>query len=237
MKRIATALAAIGLLFSCQDAKHGNLHLTGHVKGLGKGKLYIKKQGDSALVTLDSLIIEKDAPFETWLEVASPEVYVLQLDRGATSSMDDQLSFFAEPGEMKIETNLEAFYADARVSGSKNHELLEEFRKVNRRFTDTHAELLVEKMRAQRLGKTQRLDSLERISEHNMKRRYLYAVNFAVTHNDHEVAPYIALSEIPDVNLRYLDTIRSTMSPKVAQSLYGKKLTAFCNERKKNERP
>jgi hypothetical protein len=35
--------------------------------------------------------------------------------------------------------------------------------------------------------------------------------------------------------LKYLDTIQKTMSPKIAQSLYGKKLIQFYKERKKQE--
>lgn len=221
-------------MVSCQEAKkEGNLHLTGNVKGLGKGTLYIKKQLDTALVVVDSIVIDKDAHFETWLDVASPQMYVMTLDRGATNSIDDRLAFFAEPGTMHIETTLDAFYADAKVTGSKNHDLYEEFKKVNSRFNEDNANFIVEKLRAQRLGKMNRIDSIEKLSQHNLKRRYLYAVNFAVNHNDMEVSPYIALSEIPDVTLPYLDTIRKSMTPRVAKSAYGKRLEKFYSERKK----
>jgi hypothetical protein len=47
------------------------------------------------------------------------------------------------------------------------------------------------------------------------------------------VAPYIALSEIYDINLKYLDTIQKSMSPKVAKSFYGKKLTDYVAKIKK----
>jgi hypothetical protein len=55
----------------------------------------------------------------------------------------------------------------------------------------------------------------------------LYATNFAINNKNFEVAPYIALSEIYDINIKYLDTIQKSMSPKVAKSLYGKKLTEY----------
>lgn len=234
MKRLFAALAGLLFLVSCQDTKkEGNLHLTGNVKGLGKGTLYIKKQVDTALVVLDSIRIDNDSHFETWLNVTSPEMYVLVLDRGTTNSIDDRLPFFAEPGNINIETTLDAFFADAKVTGSKNHTLFEEFRKIDSRFTDENTNLIVEKLRAQRLGKPERLDSLEKVSESNLKRRYLYAVNFAVNHRDHEVAPYVALSAIPDVSLKYLDTIRTSMTPKVAKSFYGQRLEKFYQERRK----
>ena len=66
-----------------------------------------------------------------------------------------------------------------------------------------------------------------------IKRKYLYTTNFAVNNGDYEVAPYVALAEIYDINLKFLDTIQKSMSPKVAKSLYGKKLNEYIAERKK----
>jgi hypothetical protein len=63
-----------------------------------------------------------------------------------------------------------------------------------------------------------------------IKRKYLYATNFAINNKDHEVAPYIALAEIYDINLKFLDTIQKSMTPKVAQSLYGKKFSYKINQ-------
>ena len=47
----------------------------------------------------------------------------LFLDRGQTKSIDNSLPFFAEPGNIKIETSLKHFFADAKITGSKNHDL------------------------------------------------------------------------------------------------------------------
>ena len=78
-------------------------------------------------------------------------------------------------------------------------------------------------------------DSIEKLQNLNLKRRYLFTTNFALYNKDFEVAPYLALSEISDINLKYLDTIQKTMTPKITQSLYGKKLIQFYKERKKQE--
>jgi hypothetical protein len=79
-------------------------------------------------------------------------------------------------------------------------------------------------------------DSIAKEQDLVTKRRYLYAVNFALNNKEYEVAPFIALSEIPDVNLKYLDTIQKMMTPKVAKSMYGKKLKDFYKERRKVEK-
>ena len=49
----------------------------------------------------------------------------LYLDRGQTNSIDNNLSFFAEPGEMTFKTTLKEFYANAKFTGSKNQEVYE----------------------------------------------------------------------------------------------------------------
>ena len=63
--------------------------------------------------------------------------------------------------------------------------------------------------------------------------KYLYTANFAVNHPDAEVAPYVTLAEIYDINFKFLDTIQKTMTPRVAKTLYGKKFMEYYLERKK----
>ena len=74
---------------------------------------------------------------------------------------------------------------------------------------------------------------MEEEQKNIQKRKYLYTTNFAVNHGDYEVAPYVTLAEIYDINLKYLDTIQKSMTPKVAKSMYGKKLNAYVAERRK----
>jgi hypothetical protein len=50
--------------------------------------------------------------------------------------------FFAEPGNIKIETNLDSYITSAKVTGSKNHDLYEEYKKINSRFKDENLTLI-----------------------------------------------------------------------------------------------
>ena len=68
-----------------------------------------------------------------------------------------------------------------------------------------------------------------------LRRKYLYTTNFAVNHADYDVAPYVAVAEIYDINLKFLDTIEKSMTPKIAKSLYGKKLKNLIKVRKELE--
>ncbi|MGK4569241.1 DUF4369 domain-containing protein [Flavobacterium sp. 3HN19-14] len=234
MTKSILALCGLLLFVSCKDEKHaGNLHITGNIEGLKQGTLYIKKISDTSWVSVDTIKINGDSHFESYLDIQSPEMYYLMLDRGATSSIDDNLPFFAEPGNMTINTTLDRFYFNAKITGSKNQKLYEEYKKINARFTDENTTLVGEKLRAKKLNKPERVDSIEKLQEKITIRKYNYTSQFALNNRDFEIAPYVVLTEINDVNLKYLDTIQKSMSPKVAKSFYGKKLTEYTKERKK----
>ena len=211
------------------------MHLTGNIKGLKKGTLYVQKVTNNKLIALDTIAIDGNASFETDIELQSPQMLYLFLDRGVSNSLDNNLLFFAEPGNIHIETNLENYIANAKVTGSKNQDLYYEFKKVDNRFQDEELDLIEKKFKALKNNNTSEALKITAQQESNIKRKYLFATNFAMNNKDHEVAPYLALTEIYDINIKYLDTIQKSMSPKVAQSLYGKKLTEYIASIKKQQ--
>lgn len=234
MHKSIIAFFAILILVSCTDKKSDkNFVLTGNIKGLKKGTLYIQRIKDTVLVAIDTIKINGDSHFTSEFDLQSPEMLYLFLDRGVTNSVDNNILFFAEPGKMNLETSLEYFTADTKITGSENQALFDEFSKVKSKFTEQNLELIEKKINAYKAKNTIEVGKIEKQQKQNTKRRYLYATNFAVNHADHEVAPYLALTEIYNINLKYLDTIQKAMTPKVAQSLYGKKLNEFITERRK----
>ncbi|MGO4906575.1 DUF4369 domain-containing protein [Flavobacterium sp. W20_MBD1_R3] len=236
MKKTILAFVTLVLLSSCnKDEPEGNVHITGNIKGLKKGTLYIQRVVDTMLVAIDTINIDGSPIFESHLDLESPEMLYLFLDRGVSNSMDNNLPFFAEQGKISIETSLDRYLADAKIIGSKNNELFEEFKKINSRFTDENLTLIEKKFNAIKNQNTKLMDSIGAKQDSNLKRKYLFATNFALNNRDYEVAPYIALSQIYDINIKYLDTIQKSMSPKVAQSLYGKKLTEYIATIKKQQ--
>lgn len=238
MKKNVLLFVAFSLFIACKKEEtksDANLHITGNVKGIKQGKLYIQMLQDSTLVVMDSIIFEGKSEFESHLKIDSPEMLYLFLDRGQSNSLDNNLVVFAEPGNLSIDTSLETFYADAQIKGSKNHDLFQDFLKINSRFNNEQLLLLEKEIKAKQENNQASLDSIQVANEKLIKRKYLYTINFALTQKDYEVSPYIALSEVHDANLKYLDTIHKSMSPKVADSKYGKMLTKFIQERRKDE--
>ena len=234
MKKFLLSFASVLTILSCTEKKPDtNTHITGNVKGLSNGMLYLQKMNDTVLVAIDSVKMEGDSKFQFDLNIDSPEVMYLVINRGVTKSLDNDLPIFVEPGTINVDTELKYFYANAKVTGSKNHELLEQFQKINTKYKTDILEISKEKFDALRFERIQDLDSIEQKLNKKISRKSLYAVNFALTNKDFEVAPFVALSELTNVNLKLLDTINNSLSPKVAQSRYGKLLNEFIKERKK----
>ena len=234
MKRIALFLFTAVLLAAC-STEEKNLTIQGKVQGLKKGTLYLQKVDDSSLVTIDSVVVdgEENFIFETFIE--DPQVLYLYLNKKDNNQYDDRITFFAEPGEMAINTTLKNFEQDAIVEGSENQKKLMEYNSMMQRFNNKNLELIQQNLLAQKDQNQESMDSSAQAYDNLLKRRYLYTVNFAINNKDLEIAPYLAVSEVYDANIKYLDTIYSSLSPEVRNSRYGKSLELFLKERKEQE--
>ncbi|WP_297518652.1 DUF4369 domain-containing protein [Flavobacterium sp.] len=236
MRKISICLLASALLISCAKVKKpiDGLELSGTIKGFKKGTLYIQRiKDDSILVPIDSIKFEGTSEFRTHIDLKNPEMLYLFIDRGISNSVDNNLPFFAEPGSMTVETSLDYFTADAVIKGSKNQELYDQYKIMMSRLIDKNLELIQLGLIAKKDNNVSRIDSIQKEQDENLKRRYLITTNFIVNNNNYEIAPYIALAEIPDVSLKYLDTIDKSMSPKISKTKYGKKLRTYAAERRK----
>ncbi|MFN3757430.1 MAG: DUF4369 domain-containing protein, partial [Flavobacterium sp.] len=173
--------------------------------------------------------------FKTKIALESPEMLYLFLDKGPTNSTDNSLFIFAEPGKMHIETSIESFYNEAVVTGSKNHELYLNYKKLNEPFNQKNIDLINEEIKALKLERPAVLDSLQKEKETLTRRRYLRVINFALNHKEFEIAPYVAMFDVSDANLKFLDSIHKVLTPSVAEGKYGRMLDAHLKERRTQE--
>jgi hypothetical protein len=234
MKKLGLLLIAIISLAAC-SSEETNLQITGKVQGLKKGTLYLQKVEDTSLITIDSVVMtgNENFIFETFIE--SPQVLYLYLNKKDNTIYDDRLMFFAEPGEMIINTTLKNFEGDAIVEGSENQKKLLEYQSMINRFNTRNLELIQKSVAAEQEEDQATLDSANAEYDQLIRRRYLFTVNFAMNNKDLEVAPYLAISEIYDANIKYLDTIYTSLTPEVKESRYGKSLEDFLKERREME--
>jgi len=231
MKIYIVILLAIITLVACKTEKKNLMLVQGEVKNLKKGTLYLQKMKDTLAVTVDSIALDGINTFALSDEVESPELYFLSLDKLPSK----QISFFGEKGTITINTKLDKFQFGATINGLTNQQLLDEYNEMKSKFSDKRLDFIKADFEAKRSGDSLKIDSIENLINGLIKRKYYYTTNFAVNHADNEIAPYLALTELYDANITLLDTINSTLSPKVKASKYGKKLEAFIADIKSKE--
>lgn len=211
------------LITSCSQTLK-NTSVSGTIKGLQKGTLYLQQVVDSEFVTLDSLVMNSTTDFELGCDLEEAEMLFLSLSEDLNAK---RISFFADKGLTKINTTLKRFKYDAQIEGGVQQELLETYYKNIGRFKDQKLELIEQQLNAQKDKKRELADELLNKIDNLTKRSYLYTINFALNNKDSEVAPFVAVSEIYDANIKYLDTINKILPPKIANSKYGIILEAY----------
>ena len=229
MKKI-TFILLLAILFSC-GKEQNDLTVKVNIKGLKKGTVYLKKAKDTTIVTVDSLVVQGEAPIVFNSNLETPEMYFLQLNKN--TSEDETISFFADNGITEINTSVKNFGLDAKIKGSKQQKALEEYLLVMSRFNDRNLSLIKEEFEAKKANDTTKIAANFKAYSSLVKSKYLYTVNFALANKDNEIAPYIALTEIADAQTKWLDTINKVLTPKVKASKYGKELEIHIAKREK----
>lgn len=233
MKKIIAICAMAILVLSCSSKKEGNMIVQGQIKGLKKGTLYLQKMQDTVLVSVDSLKLLGDDNFTLVDNIDTPEMYYLTFDGNTT---DKRILFFGEKGTITINDDVSKFGFAPEISGSKNQDILKEFKKISKKFSDQNLDLIKLNFNAQKNKNQDSLDLLDKKFKSLIRRRVLFATNFALNNKDKEVAPYIALTELVNANIKLLDTVNISITPEVKASKYGKKLEKFIQDIKKSEK-
>ncbi|WP_100612230.1 DUF4369 domain-containing protein [Confluentibacter lentus] len=232
MKKILL-LILLAFVVSCNKEATPDLIVKGTIEGLKKGTIYLKKEQDTSLVTVDSVIINGIPDFELHSSIDTPEMFYLYLDKN--SSEEDRIAFFADKGITEINTSMKRFVYDAKINGSEQQKVWEKYKLMAAKFNEKNLDLIKEDLESQQAGDTSKINKIQKDYENNLKRRYLYTVNFAINNKDSEVAPYLALTEIYNAKISLLDTINKSLTPKVKASKYGKELQKFVDQIKLEE--
>ncbi len=224
------------LLFSCGgNDTVKTMTVSGVVKGLKKGTLYLQHIPDSTLVVIDSLQINGDGSFSFQTELDGPEIFYLYLNKKDNNAINDRITFFGEPGDISINTGWNTFDTQAEIKGSKTNDKFRQYQRTMSQFNKKNLELIRASIGADSQLDSIQLDSIQKLSTKNIQKGYAFALNFALNNLDSPLAPYIAVNEVSDANIKYLDSIHNSMIPVVAESKYGTQLTKLLEERKRTE--
>ncbi len=230
MKKFWLGLVALLLIAACSKEEDNTMYVKGSIKGLKKGTLYLQKQMDSLIVSVDSVYVDGTDSFLMQDQVESPEMYYLALGTG-----DKKIAFFGEKDTISISSDLDKFALRARIIGSENQDRLDKYYEMAKKFNDQNLDLIKEEFEARKLGSQDSIDAVGKKLKNWTRRKYLYTTNFAITNADYEVSPYIALTELEDANVTLLDTINNSLSEQVRASKYGKQLNDYIKRIKESQ--
>lgn len=231
MKKILV-IGLLLLIVACSKEKElGNMVVQGKIKGVKKGTLYLKKMRDTLIISVDSIRLFGEDSFTLSDNITSPEMYFLSLDQNQSI-----LSFFGEEGIITINDQLEKFGVAPLIEGSINQKILDNYKKISGKFQAKQLDLLAANMQAQKDNDLENSQSLRKQAEKQNLKKYIYTINFALNNADTEAAAYITLTELVNANVKYLDSINNSLTKKVQQSLYGKKLAEFVATIKETEK-
>ena len=206
------------ILTNCENNEN-NMTVKVKVENFKKGNIYLQKISDSALINVDSIFVKKNESIILKHNIDSPELFYLNLD---VSDIDNRIEFFGEKGEINIDTSLEKFNSDFKISGSSIDSLYRDYLSVIKKFNNQKLDLI---QLSFNLTKTELDDSLIKVQNQIKsldKRQYLYNLNYTVSNGNSFVSPLVAINEFSESGKIVLDTIKNSMSKQVLESKYGK---------------
>jgi peroxiredoxin len=153
MNKIFIAIAAMGFLVSsCTSIDQ--YKLTGKVKGMTKGKVYLSILQDHKLVKMDSTEMSSTG-FSFEGVIKDPGIYFVKLEgqRGA-------IQVFLENSEISIDADLKNL-KEAKIVGSRNHDLVFAFDKKQQSFQVKQQLMRLEYQKAVKASNLFLKDSIE----------------------------------------------------------------------------
>lgn len=233
MKKVLFFLIVIIAVASCSEPNSSNFSVSGTIDGVKVGKIFLERFQDSVLVDVDSVEFNGNSDYSLTTEISGPELLYLHLDVKDGREFNDRFLFFAEDTLMTINSTLEHFEKDAVITGSKNQDVYQVFKENNDKLNKVYTNIVKRSMSLTDETRTPEIaDSIENAYDKYLKRKVLYAINYAQLHKDKEVAPYILVTEASEANPALLDSVFQKMPKKIQTTVYGKQLSALIDKNK-----
>jgi hypothetical protein len=123
MKKVIVLVASALVLFSCNNLAEGEYIISGEVKGMKTGLVYLEKQGPMGMgfLAIDTVKIE-DGKFEIKGKTTEPEIHFIQVDK-----VNGKLPLILEGGEIAIQMDKDSL-VKSKITGTYSNE---EFTKFN----------------------------------------------------------------------------------------------------------
>ena len=214
------------LVFSC-NINQENFEISGNINGLKNGVIYlIESNSIEQEIILDSTTVDSSSSFLLKGYIKKPQILKVRLGESNTN----EIEFFAEIGEMKLNTSNKRFQFDAQFSGSRYQENLDKFNSYLMKFEEKDIDLLELQIEESIKGNEKKIDSISILREDNDRRKILFVINYINNNNKEIISPYLALKYNQDIQLEYLTKIYKSYNKEISESKYGLELNKIINK-------
>ena len=145
MKKILLLVAVAVVLFSCKNLGEGEYEITGNVKGMKTGLVYLEKQNPMGMgaLAIDTVKIV-DGKFEIKGKTAEPEIHFIQIDK-----VNGKVPFILEGGEIAITVDKDSIFKSKSTGTYSNDEFTkfnEESTKIQKRMQNSVTDFQMKNM-------------------------------------------------------------------------------------------
>ncbi|WP_284653463.1 DUF4369 domain-containing protein [Flavobacterium terrisoli] len=123
MKKVILLVAVAVVLFACNNLAEGEYVITGHIKGMKTGLVFLEKQSPMGMgnMAIDTVKIE-DGKFEIKGKTGEPEIHFIQIDK-----VNGKIPLILEGGEIAVEVDKDTLFK-SKITGTYSND---EFTKFN----------------------------------------------------------------------------------------------------------
>ncbi|MES2411852.1 MAG: DUF4369 domain-containing protein [Bacteroidota bacterium] len=189
MKKIILLVAVAVVLFSCKNLGEGEYEITGTVKGMKTGLIFLEKQSPMGMgsLAIDTVKIV-DGKFEIKGKTTEPEIHFLRIDK-----LQGGVPLILEGGEIEVTVDKDSLFK-SKVRGTYNndeftkfnegsYEVSQKTQKKSKEFQERNKALIEEVQRTRDTAIARKLDAeYAPIQEEGQKSMEAFTFGYPKTH-------------------------------------------------------
>ncbi|MFY7939183.1 MAG: DUF4369 domain-containing protein [Flavobacterium sp.] len=227
MKKVILLVASAFVLFSCNKLAEGEYIITGNVKGMKTGLVYLEKQGPMGMgfVAIDTVKVE-DGKFEIKGKTTEPEIHFIQVDK-----VNGKLPLILEEGEIEVQFDKDSL-VKSKITGTYSNEEFTKFneesekiqKKLKGRITEFQNRNKTAIEEAQMKNDTAALNKLRTEYEAIQKEMTDYTFGYPKTHPKSFISVLILqmMANNPKYTAKDIETIYNSLDESIKKTKPGK---------------
>jgi len=238
MKKILFLVAVAVVLFSCKNLAEGEYEITGNIKGMKSGLVFLEKQAPMGMgvQAIDTVKIV-DGKFEIKGKISEPEICFIQIDK-----VNGKVPFILEGGEIEMQVDKDSLFK-SKLSGTYSNEEFSKFneetnklqKKIQKKAMDFQMKNMAKMDEAQKNKDTVTMNALRKQYDLIQKDITDYTFDYPKTHPKSYISVLIvqAMFNNTKYKVKEIETIFNTLDESLKKTKPGKKVKENIDNLKK----